>query len=81
MPRQNVLFNERGFRELAKRYAQLAADLESVAEKMKQHKMSQHVSMAHTATISDGITSTKKFIRQAHAKLDAWLDEQMSPIP
>lgn len=76
MPRKNVLFNERGFRDLAKRYAQLATEIEAVADKMRSHKMSHHISMAHTAAISDGITSTKKFIRQAHAKLDAWLDEQ-----
>lgn len=80
MPRQNVLFNEKGFRELAKRYAQLTAEIEAVADKMKAHRMSQHVSMAHTATIWEGIVSAKKFIRQAHAKIDSWLDEQQTII-
>lgn len=80
MPRQNVAFNEKGFRELAKRYAQLTAEIEAVADKMKANRMSQHVSMAHTATICEGIASTKKFIRQAHAKIDSWLDEQETII-
>lgn len=80
MPRQNVLFNEKGFRELAKRYAALAAELEAVADKMRASKMTGHVSMAHTAMIHDGLVSTKKFVRQAHAKLDAYLDEQANLI-
>lgn len=73
MPRQNVLFNEKGFRELAKRYAALAAELEAVAEKMRAAKMTCHVSMAHTAMIHQGLVSSRKFVRQAHSKLDAYL--------
>lgn len=76
MPRQNVLFNEKGFRELAKKYAKLAAELEAIAEKMKAAKMTGHVSMAHTATIHEGLLASRKFLRQANDKIDTWIDRQ-----
>lgn len=77
MPRQNVRFNEKGFRELAKKYAQMADELEAIAEKMKAARMTSHVSMAHTATIHEGLLASRKFVRQANDKIDTWIDRQV----
>lgn len=77
MSRVNQPHNYRSVGELAKDFTELSEKLVELSARFKKELGAKgKVRLAHQVSIDQGILAARKFIREAHTKLDNLADEK-----
>ena len=75
MPRQNTSHTEASLRSLAAVYYETAQKLTALADRFRKDKIKGSLSLGHQKGLEAGLVSARRFIREANAKLDYWVED------